>query len=201
MPRVSSVRRSWRLPVALVTAVVVAQAAVVLMRPRDRGPDPLPVDARAYFSEAQIEKAVDYRTGQWRLTDPVELTDLTQARNRAPRISGAGAYVRTVKAIKTKSAGDKDVERNVKAIQAAMKKLSDEWAAIEKGWRRWSLNEKLTKIREFNATPLYALYMAVHTAYKEEAHEKESEASRFVEVARDAQTTRHEHRRLREADP
>jgi Zn-dependent protease with chaperone function len=64
---VSSVRRSWRLPVALVTAVVVAQAAVVLMRPRDRGPDPLPVDARAYFSEAQIEKAVDYRTGQWRI--------------------------------------------------------------------------------------------------------------------------------------
>lgn len=41
-----------------------------------------------------------YRTGQWRLTNPVELTDLTQARNRAPRIGGAGAYVRTVKAIK-----------------------------------------------------------------------------------------------------
>ncbi len=63
----SSVQRSWRLPVALVTAVVVAQAAVYLMRPRDRGPDPLPVNARAYFSEAQIEKAVDYRTGQWRI--------------------------------------------------------------------------------------------------------------------------------------
>ncbi len=63
----SSVQRSWRLPVALVTAVVVAQAAVYLMRPRERGPDPLPVNARAYFSEAQIEKAVDYRTGQWRI--------------------------------------------------------------------------------------------------------------------------------------
>jgi hypothetical protein len=41
-----------------------------------------------------------YRTGHWRLTDPVELTRLTQVRNRAPRIGGAGAYVRTVKAIK-----------------------------------------------------------------------------------------------------
>jgi len=64
---VSSVQKSWRLPVAIVTAVVVAQAAVFLMRPRDRGPDPLPVNARAYFSEAQIEKAEDYRTGQWRI--------------------------------------------------------------------------------------------------------------------------------------
>jgi STE24 endopeptidase len=64
---VSSVEKSWRLPVAIITAVVVAQAAVFLMRPRDRGPDPLPVNARAYFSEAQIEKAEDYRTGQWRI--------------------------------------------------------------------------------------------------------------------------------------
>jgi STE24 endopeptidase len=64
MPRVCSVRRSWRLPIALVTAVVVAQAAVFLMRPRDRGPDPLPVEARAYFSAAQIEKAEDFRGGQ-----------------------------------------------------------------------------------------------------------------------------------------
>ena len=41
MPRVCSVRRSWRLPVALVTAVVVAEAAVLVMRPRDRGPEPV----------------------------------------------------------------------------------------------------------------------------------------------------------------
>jgi STE24 endopeptidase len=64
MPRVCSVRRSWRLPVALVTAVVVAEAAVFAMRPRDRGPEPVPVVARAYFSEAQIEKAEAFRTGQ-----------------------------------------------------------------------------------------------------------------------------------------
>jgi STE24 endopeptidase len=64
MPRVCSVRRSWRLPVALVAAVVVAEAAVFGMRPRDRGPEPVPVEARAYFSEAQIEKAEDFRRGQ-----------------------------------------------------------------------------------------------------------------------------------------
>jgi STE24 endopeptidase len=64
MPRVCSVRRSWRLPIALVTAVVVAEAAVFVMRPRDTGPEPVRVDARAYFSEAQIEKAEDFRIGQ-----------------------------------------------------------------------------------------------------------------------------------------
>ena len=30
-----------------------------LMRPRDRGPEPVPVEARAYFSPAQIERAED----------------------------------------------------------------------------------------------------------------------------------------------
>ncbi|MEZ0290951.1 MAG: M48 family metallopeptidase [Solirubrobacteraceae bacterium] len=55
--------RSWRLPVALVTAVVVAEAAVVVMRPRGL-PDPLPVQARDYFSAAQIEKAESFREGQ-----------------------------------------------------------------------------------------------------------------------------------------
>ena len=60
-------RRSWRLPVALVTAVVVAEAAVLVMRPRDRGPEPVPVEPRAYFSEAQIEKAEAFRGGQRRI--------------------------------------------------------------------------------------------------------------------------------------
>jgi len=57
------VLRSWRLPVALVTAVVVAEAAVVVMRPRGL-PDPVPVQARDYFSAAQIEKAESFREGQ-----------------------------------------------------------------------------------------------------------------------------------------
>ena len=55
--------RSWRLPVALVTAVVVAEAAVVVMRPRGL-PEPVPVQARDYFSAAQIEKAESFREGQ-----------------------------------------------------------------------------------------------------------------------------------------
>jgi hypothetical protein len=40
------------------------------------------------------------RTDDWRKTNPVSLTELTRKRNRSPRIGGAGAYVRTVKAVK-----------------------------------------------------------------------------------------------------
>ena len=37
---------------------------MLLLRPRDLGPAPLPVEARAYFSRAQLEKADSFRTGQ-----------------------------------------------------------------------------------------------------------------------------------------
>ena len=45
-------------------AVVVAEGAVLLLRPRDLGPAPVPVEPRAYFSPAQLEKAEDFRSGQ-----------------------------------------------------------------------------------------------------------------------------------------
>jgi STE24 endopeptidase len=64
MRTVFSVRRTVGLPIALVAAVVVAEAAVLLLRPRDLGPAPLPVEARAYFSHAQLGKAEAFRTGQ-----------------------------------------------------------------------------------------------------------------------------------------
>src|SRR6188508_517310 len=83
MPRVCSVRKSWRLPVALVTAVVVAQAAVIIMRPRDRGPAPVPVDPRAYFSHAQTAIGLGVLVLFVR-RPPRRLTDL-----RRPLVAGA----------------------------------------------------------------------------------------------------------------
>jgi STE24 endopeptidase len=64
MRTVFSVRRTVGLPIALVAAVVVAEAAVLVLRPRDLGPAPLPVEARAYFSSGQLEKAEAFRSGQ-----------------------------------------------------------------------------------------------------------------------------------------
>ena len=82
-------RRKLRLPIVLVAAVVVAEAAVLLMRPRDRGPEPVPVDPRAYFSPAQIEKGDTFRSGQlwlFGLRVAVELTVLVVLVRRPPAI-------------------------------------------------------------------------------------------------------------------
>src|SRR5204863_10200372 len=60
---VYSVPVRLRLPIAIVAALVVAEAAVLLMRPRGLL-QPLDVAPRAYFSAEQIEKAEHFRDGQ-----------------------------------------------------------------------------------------------------------------------------------------
>ena len=57
-------RGRLRLPIALATAVVVAEAAVVLLRPRRGVIDPAPVSARSYFSERYLDRAHDFRRPQ-----------------------------------------------------------------------------------------------------------------------------------------
>src|SRR3954465_14764847 len=56
--------RRLRLPIALVAAVVAAEAAVLLLRPREGVIEPAPGSARSYFSSAQPHRARDYRTPQ-----------------------------------------------------------------------------------------------------------------------------------------
>jgi STE24 endopeptidase len=51
-------------PVAIVAAVVVAEAAVALMWPRHGVIEPAPVRAASYFSEAELERARDFRRPQ-----------------------------------------------------------------------------------------------------------------------------------------
>jgi STE24 endopeptidase len=55
-----------RLPLAAASALVVAEAAAMLLRPRDR-PVPVDVAPRDYFSAAQLQTARDYQRGQLRL--------------------------------------------------------------------------------------------------------------------------------------
>src|SRR4051812_50078008 len=56
--------RRLGLPIALVAAVVAAEAAVLLLRPRDGVIEPAPVSARSYFSPAQLDRARDFRRPQ-----------------------------------------------------------------------------------------------------------------------------------------
>ena len=54
----------WRLGVVAVAAVIVAEAGVWLLRPREPSVDPVPVREGDYFTEAQLERARDYQGGQ-----------------------------------------------------------------------------------------------------------------------------------------
>jgi STE24 endopeptidase len=94
MRTVFSVRRTLGLPIALVAAGVVAEAAVLLLRPRDLGPEPVPVEARAYFSSAQLERAQDFRTGQLWLFGASLLIEagvlVLLVRKAPPRLRGVG---------------------------------------------------------------------------------------------------------------
>jgi STE24 endopeptidase len=62
------VRTLWRrpaaAPLALAAALVAAEVAVLLLRPRTGVLDPLPVEANDYFTAPQIERAEDYRGPQ-----------------------------------------------------------------------------------------------------------------------------------------
>jgi STE24 endopeptidase len=60
---VYSVLKRLRLPVSIVAALVVAEAAVFLMRPRD-GLEPVDAAPQTYFSTAFLERAEDFRSGQ-----------------------------------------------------------------------------------------------------------------------------------------
>ena len=76
-----------RLPIAIVAALVVAEAAAALMRPRGLIV-PLDVAPRDYFSAAQIEKAEHFRTGQLWLVGArmaIELGVLVLVVARPPR--------------------------------------------------------------------------------------------------------------------
>ena len=53
-----------RIGAVAVAAVIVAEAAVWLMRPRGPVVDPAPVSERAYFSQAEIDRGTDFRSGQ-----------------------------------------------------------------------------------------------------------------------------------------
>ena len=53
-----------RLPIALVAVVVVAEAAVLLLRPRGGVIDPAPVSVRSYFSGQEVTRARDFRRPQ-----------------------------------------------------------------------------------------------------------------------------------------
>ena len=75
-----------RLPAAIATALVVAEAAVLLLRPKQRFPV-VDAEARDYFSTGELERATKFRRGQLALygaRSAVELAILVAVARRAP---------------------------------------------------------------------------------------------------------------------
>jgi STE24 endopeptidase len=92
---------------------VVAEVAVLLMRPRAQGPDPVNVPAHAYFSDQEIVRGDSFRSGQlWLagLRSAVEVAVLVAIVRRPPRLlerrpilagAAAGAAVSLTLAVAT----------------------------------------------------------------------------------------------------
>jgi STE24 endopeptidase len=83
---VYSVLKRLRLPVTVLAALAVAEAAVFLLRPRDRL-QPVDVAAQTYFSPQFVHRAEDFRTGQLWLYGAslvIELGVLVYAVRRPP---------------------------------------------------------------------------------------------------------------------
>ena len=57
------IARRWRLPVAVVAALLIAEGAVFVLRPA-QDLDPVPVPASSLFRPAELERARDYAGGQ-----------------------------------------------------------------------------------------------------------------------------------------
>jgi STE24 endopeptidase len=89
------------LPAAVVTAIVVAEATVWLLRPKERFPVEQ-VEPRAYFSATELERATTFRTGQlWlygartalELAVLVGAVRLAPQQGRRPVLTGAATAV------------------------------------------------------------------------------------------------------------
>lgn len=125
-----------RLPVAVVAAIVVAEAAVLLLRPKERYPV-VEADARAYFSAAELDRAVTFRNGQLWLyggRTAVELGLLIAAVRYAPRAGRrpvlTGAATAAAITLATTAA--------VLPLRAASRQRAKDVGLITQSWGGWA---------------------------------------------------------------
>jgi STE24 endopeptidase len=134
---VYSVSRGLGLPAVVATAVVVAEAAAGLLRPRDVGPGPVPAEARDYFSAAELRTARRFRRGQRALglvRGATELGVLVQAVRSAPpagrRPVLTGAATGAALAVASTAAG--------LAPRAAARQRARRVGLVTQSWAGWA---------------------------------------------------------------
>ena len=116
---------------------------MLLLRPRDLGPAPLPVEARAYFSQDQLEKAEAFRTGQlWlygaqladrgRRADPARAAPARAAAARGAAPAGAGRRGRRGRALSVA------VGLAPLPVSAIAQERARDVGLVTQGWRGWA---------------------------------------------------------------
>jgi STE24 endopeptidase len=135
---VYSVLKRLRLPVTVIAALAVAEAAVFLLRPRDRL-QPVDVAAQTYFSPAFVHRAEDFRTGQLWLYGAslaIELGVLVYAVRRPPR----GPFARRPIASGAAVAAGLSVAVTVLAlpVSAVARERAKDVGLVTQDWLGWA---------------------------------------------------------------
>jgi STE24 endopeptidase len=132
------VPRRLRLPAAVVAAIVVAEAAVLLLRPKERYPV-VEADPRSYFSAAELQRATDFRSGQLWLfgaQTALELGVLVLAVRFAPRagrrpvLTGAATAAALTLATTTVAL----------PLRAASRERAKDVGLVTQSWAGWGLD-------------------------------------------------------------
>jgi STE24 endopeptidase len=127
-----------RLPAVLVAAIVVAEAAVLLLRPKEKYPVEQ-AEARGYFSTAELEKAERFHSGQLWLyggRTVVELAVLVAAVRLAPRdgrrpvLTGAATAV-AITLVSTAAA---------LPLRAASRQRAKNVGLVTQSWGGWAVD-------------------------------------------------------------
>ena len=136
---VYSVLQRLRLPVTVVSALVVAEVAVLLMRPRDRL-QPVPVAPQTYFSAEQIERAVDFRSGQlwlYGLRLAIELGVLVYVVRRPPARLWRGFRRPVVAGAATAAALSVALTVATLPVSAVSRERAKEVGLVTQSWPGW----------------------------------------------------------------
>lgn len=133
-------RRSLSLPLAVTAVLATAEAAARLLRPRGARPPVARVDARAYFSEAELSRAKAFRAGQRRIGMAAAAVDaalLAAAVRRPPRVLedrpvAAGAAAAAGLTLATTAAG--------LPLSALARRRAMRVGLVTQPWRGWAVD-------------------------------------------------------------
>jgi STE24 endopeptidase len=132
------VPRTLRLPAALVSALVVAEAAVLLLRPKERYPVEQ-AEPRDYFSAAELERAVRFRSGQlWLLgvRSAVDLAVLAAAVRYAPREGPRPVVTAALTAVGLTAAGT----AATLPVRAVSRQRAKNVGLVTQSWGGWAVD-------------------------------------------------------------